>query len=185
MPIGAEQLFPQHMLGHAVEMMQHRHPAPAHAKGRMHVGLGPVHDRAQLVPIADLFVVQMLDRGAGDDQPVEFLVRHVRKRAVKALHMLGGRVLGLVIGHADQRQFDLQRRGPDQAGKLRLCLDLFRHQVQQRDFQRANVLMGGQFVIHYHHALFGEDGIGGQGARQFQRHWELSGMRGRQARGSR
>ena len=39
-----------------------------------------------------------------------------------------------------QRQFDLQRRGADQPGELRLGPDLVRHQVEQADAQRADVL---------------------------------------------
>ena len=54
--------------------------------------------------------------------------------------MLGCGVARLVVGHTQQRQLDLQRRGPDEAGELVLGLDFFRHQVQKRDAQRADVL---------------------------------------------
>ena len=141
------------MFWHAVEMIDHRHTAPADAKGGMHVGLGPVHHCGQLVPIGHVVEVEMFDGRAGDDQPVEFFTADIAERAVEALHMIGGRVAGLMIGHADQAEFDLQRRGADQAGKLCFGLDLLGHQVQQADAQRADVLTRGQFLVHHHDAF--------------------------------
>ena len=40
----------------------------------MDIGLGPVKDAGKLFPIGDVIKVQMLYRGTGDDQPIEFLV---------------------------------------------------------------------------------------------------------------
>src|SRR6056297_2657529 len=52
-PEAAEGLVAQHMFVHAVEMVDHRHPAPANAEGGMHMGLGPLKNAGQLVPIGD------------------------------------------------------------------------------------------------------------------------------------
>src|SRR6056297_1094130 len=99
----AEGLVAQHMFVHAVEMVDHRHPAPADAEGGMHMGLGPLKNAGQLVPIVDGVEVEMLERRTGDDQPVIFFARggDLLEGAIKALHMLGGGVLGLVFGHME------------------------------------------------------------------------------------
>ena len=73
----------------------------------MHIGLGPVKDLRQLIPIGDLMEWQMLDRRACDDQPVEFLVLHLGKSLIELFHMLGGGILGLMLGHPDQGQLNL------------------------------------------------------------------------------
>ena len=156
-----------------MEVPRHRHAAPADAKGGMHVGLGPVHDLPQLVPIGDLFERQMFDGCAGDDQTVEFLVLHVLKGPVEFLHMGGGRMTRLVFGHADQGQIDLQRRRADQPGKLSFGRDLHRHQVQQANPQRTDVLMRGRIFRQNHHAFVVEHVIGGQVAGQGDGHGSI------------
>ena len=169
-PETAEGLFGQHMLGHPVEMVDHRHPAPAHAEGGMDVGLRPVEDLAQLVPVGDGLEIQMLDRRAGDDQPVELLARHLAERAVERRHVLGGGVAGLVPGHPDQLEVDLQGCRADQPGELVLGLDLLRHQVQKPDPERPDILRGRAVGRHHHHALAVQHVEGGQVGGQGDRH---------------
>ena len=67
MPIAPELLCGQHMFFDAVEIIDHRHPAPANAKGGMDIGLRPFEDFAQLRPIGHIFEIQMLNRRACDD----------------------------------------------------------------------------------------------------------------------
>ena len=68
----SERLGIQHTFVDAMQMIDHRHTAPAHAKGGMHVGLCPIHDLAQLVPIGHLFKRQVFDGGTRYDQPSNF-----------------------------------------------------------------------------------------------------------------
>ncbi len=165
-----EGLPGQHMFRHAPEMVQHRHPAPAHADRVMDVGLRPVEDLRELVPVGDILVGQVLDRRAGDDQPVELaLARHL-ERQVERLHMLGRGVPRLVPRHPDQRELDLQGRRADQPGELRLRRHLLRHQVEQRDLQRPDVLPARRLLAHHHHALAPEDLDGRQGFGDLDRH---------------
>ena len=44
----AERLGGQHVFADTVEMVDHRHPAPANAKGRLDMGLRPVHQLHQI-----------------------------------------------------------------------------------------------------------------------------------------
>lgn len=77
-------------------MEQTRLRAPADMQRGVNIGGGPIHDLHELVPIVDVREIELLDRGAGDDQPVEALVAHLVERAVERLEMLGRDVLGLV-----------------------------------------------------------------------------------------
>ena len=128
------------------------------------MGLRPVEDAGQFVPIGDVLELQVFDGRAGDDEPVEFLARgrDVGEGTVEGLHVLGGGVLRLVAGHPDQRQLDLKRRGSDQSGELGFGLDLLGHQVQQTDAQRADILKVGRTPAHDHDALVAQDAEGGQ-----------------------
>ena len=106
----------------------------------MHIRPCPVEDLRQLIPIGDVFEIQLLDRGAGDDEAVELAVCHFFPGLVESDQVVSRGILGRVIADADQRQFHLQRRGAKQARDLRLRADLVRHQVQEADLQRADVL---------------------------------------------
>ena len=62
------------------------------------------------------------------------------------------------------------RRGcADEAGKLVFGLDLLRHQIEQRNAERTNVLPCGLIFVHDADAFTGEDVICGQGG------WNLDG----------
>ena len=95
----------------------------------------------------------------------------------------------LMFRHPDQGEFDLQRRRADQPGELVLRLDLLRHQVEQGDAQRADVLPGGVILVHDHDTLARENSVGGQVGGDLDGHLGLSGsvgserVSGRRARG--
>ena len=93
----AKGLGVQNVFLHPVEMVDHRHAAPAYPKGRVHIALAPIHDAAQFLPIGDFLKRQMFDRGTGDDQPIEFFAPDIADGAVKALHMIGRGVAGAVV----------------------------------------------------------------------------------------
>ena len=84
--------------------------------------------------------------------------------------MGGRRIARLMLAHPDKTEINLQRRGPDQAGKLYLCLNFFWHQIEQRNPQRADILPGGLIFIHHHHALTCKGCIGRKRGGKFNRH---------------
>ena len=153
----AEQFLVKHVFRHAVVEIEHRHSGPADAERRVHMGLGPVDHFDELVPVGDVGELEMFDGSAGDDQPVELLRLHLLERTVKGFHVTGRRILRPVERHADQGQFDLQGSRTDHPGELRLGLDLFRHQVDQPDPKRPNVLADGPSLGHDHDALVPKD----------------------------
>ena len=158
----AEGLLRQRVLGHAVEVVQHGLPAPADREGRLDVGLGPVEDLGQLLPVGDVLEVEQLDRRAGDDQPVELARARLGEGLVEGGHVLVRGIARAVLGHADEREFDLERRRADDPGDLGFGLDLLRHQVYQPDLERADVLAQRRLLGHHHHALARQHVMGGQ-----------------------
>jgi hypothetical protein len=61
-------------------------------------------------------------------------------------------------------------RGADEPRELGLGLDLLGHQVQQPDPKRADILTVGRLLPHDLNPLAAEDGKGGQGGGQLDRH---------------
>ena len=159
--VTAKKLFAQQVLFDTVEVVDHRHAAPAHAKRGMHVGLGPVHNLCQLVPIRHIAEIKVFNWRTGDDQPVKFLILDLLEGAVEFFHVVGRCIARLVSGHADQRQFNLKRRRTDQAGKLVLCLNFFGHQIEDTNPHWADVLKITGSVAHHHHTLAREHIVGG------------------------
>ena len=86
---------------------------------------------------------------------------------------------GDVIGHLDQRQLDLQRRGAEQPRELGLGPDLVRHQVEQADPQGPDVLAHRVGFAHHHDAFGFESRAGGKVVRNLDRHRLNSRCRGR------
>ena len=127
----AELLVRQRIFGNAVEMVQGCLCAPADVHGGLDVGLRPIKNLLQLVPIGHFFERHQLHGGTGDHKPVEFLMRHIRKVAVEGEHVFGRCVFRRVRRHLDERHLDLQRIGTEKAGELCFGADFIRHQVEQ------------------------------------------------------
>ncbi len=173
-PVHAERLFGQLVFRHAVEMMDRGLCAPADVEAAMHVGLRPVEDAAQLVPVGHLLEGKRLHRRAGDDEAVEALGTNVLPLAVEGNDVLARRIAGDVIRDLDERQLHLERRGAEQPRELRLGPDLVRHEVQQADPHRPDVLAHGVGLAHDHHAFRIERGAGRQIVRYLYRHRRVS-----------
>jgi len=67
-----------------------------------------------------------------------------------------------VPGDLDQRQLDLQRRRPQKTCELRLRPDLVRHQIEEADAHRPDILPHRIGLAHHHDALGLERGAGRQ-----------------------
>lgn len=129
-------------------MVQPRLRAPADIQCRMHVLFGIVHDIDQFVPVVHGLEWQLLHGRAGDDHAVEGMIPDLRKRLVKPLQMLRCGVFGLMALGPQQRDVDLQRRIAEQPQQLGFRGDLGRHQIDDGDFQRPDVLTVGAAFRH-------------------------------------
>ena len=107
--------------------------APADVQGGMNVRFRPFHDFNQLVPVLDLLERHQLDRCAGDDKTVVFLVANVVKGLVERQKMILGRVFGVIGLGLNEVDLDLNGRVGQAAQDLRLGHDLERHQIKNGD----------------------------------------------------
>jgi hypothetical protein len=112
------------------------------------VGLGPLHNAAQLRPVVHFLKLHQLHRRAGDDQAVKGAVGHLVEGFVKGEHMLLGCVFGYMAAGGDQLQVDLQGRVSQNPGQLGLGVHLGGHQVQKQDLQRPDILGDGPGLGH-------------------------------------
>ena len=62
----AKSLLRQIMFFHPMQVIDHRHAAPADPQSGMHMALRPFHHLDHFGPIGDVLEIQMLNRRAGD-----------------------------------------------------------------------------------------------------------------------
>ena len=84
--------------------------------------------------------------------------------------MRRGDMGGRMAGRLEQGHVDLQRRVGQQPGDLGLGGDLGRHQIQDQDLQRADVLGGRPLPVHDEDILLIEGVVGGERFGDDERH---------------
>ena len=134
-----------------VKIFERRFRAPAEEERRKRVRRRPLQDVRDIQPEVFLFDARLHRVDPGDDEAVEFLGMDVAEGAVELENVIGRRVPRLppqfdaahitVGGH--EAQVDLQRRVAEPKRQLPLGRDLVRHQVDDGDFERPDVLMFG------------------------------------------
>ena len=166
----AEHLLVEKLLADAIVIIKSRLCAPADMKGGVDVRLTEVHDLAQLLPVIHLFKVDLLHRRTGDDHAVIAVVLHLVEGLIKRLEV-GRRDMGRrMAGRLQQGHVDLNGRIGQQAGDLGLGGDLGRHEVQDEDLQRTDVLGERPFPVHDEDVFLVEGIVGGKSLGDDQRH---------------
>ena len=140
MGVHAEQLFREGFFLNAVVVVKSRLRAPADVEGGMDVGFAPLHDLAQFRPVVHIFKGHLLHRRAGDHHAVEFPILQFVEGFIEIQQMLLRGIFGAVGGDHHQLQMHLQGRIAEQTAELGLRDDFRWHEIQQHDFQRADVL---------------------------------------------
>ena len=144
--------------------------APADMERGRNVRFRPLEDGAQLVPVFHVLKRHPLHRRAGNDHAVIRLAAHLIERLVEREHVLLGRVFRDVGFHHQQLQLHLNRRVAQQARQLRFGGDFGGHQVQQEDFQRANILRFRARIGHDEYVFAPQRAGGGQVVRNADWH---------------
>ena len=155
----AGQLAGEVLLVDAVPRVQRRQRPPADAEAAEDVGLGPLVDVHELGPVGHVMVGHGLHRGSRDDHGVVPLRPHFIERPVERLKVLDRGVPGRVAGRRQQRKLHLKRRMAQQPGNLHLGCDLGRHQVEQQNPQRADVLPESNAFRDQFHAFAAQNGL--------------------------
>ena len=129
--------------------------APTEEHARERVGRRPLQDVRDFRPESLLLdpVLQRVD--PGNDEAVELLVAYVSERAVEFANVIGRRVAGaptsrkaahVGIGR-NETEAHLQHRVAEPERELPLGRDLVRHQVDNGDLQRTDVLPFGSAAV--------------------------------------
>ncbi len=143
---------------------------PAYIQRPVHMGLRPVENTLHFVPIGDFLEFETLDRSTRDDKAVEALLPHIFPRLIEGQHVIGRRMARHMVGNPNEGQLHLQRCCAEKTRNLRLGGDLVRHQIEETDLQRTNILTNGICFAHDHNALGLENTGCWQIVRNFNRH---------------
>ncbi len=170
MLVNAGQLGFQHVLFNAEMVVQTGKRAPADVHGGMDVRLGPFHDFCQLRPVVDVLKRHLLHRSAGNNEAVIARIADVIKRLIEFEQMVRRRVGRLVGRGLNQVDFNLNRRVGQTAQNLRFRHDFGRHQIEQPDPKRTNVLCRRPVVRHDENIFALQYGAGGQAVFYDNRH---------------
>ena len=120
------------------------------------MGLAPLHDFAQFLPVVHVLKRHLLHRRTGDDHAVKFPVFQLLKALVKGQKMLLGHILGLVGRGMHQLQIYLKGSIAQKTAQLSLGDDLGGHQIQQNDLQGTDILGRSPAGFHDKYIFLGQ-----------------------------
>ena len=116
--------------------------SPAQINGGGNMGVCPVHDLYQFLPVVYLFEFHLLYRSTCDDHSIVFVIFQFRKCLIKFIQMTHRCILRFMALYCHKGDIYLQRCVGKGTQKLKLCLLFQRHQVQNEDLNGADILMG-------------------------------------------
>ena len=131
--VNTGELFFHQMLLNAIMVVKTGLRAPADIENGIHMRFAPFHNGTHFVPVVHFLKRHLFHRRARDDEAVKALVLHVVKGLIKCIQMIRACVAADMRCHVQQLNVHLQRRVAQQTQKLRLGLDLCRHQIKYRN----------------------------------------------------
>ena len=147
-PEQPEFLLRKHPFLQSVEMIQTRLGSPAEEHRGGNVCVRPVHDLCQFIPVVNFFKFHLLDRCTGDDHTVVIIFPHILKFHIERVQMAGRCIFRLVACHHQKGDINLQGGVGKGAQKLQLGIFFERHQIQDHNLQRTDVLMNRSCLVH-------------------------------------
>ena len=150
----AEHFLIQRILGYSVMMIKSGLCSPTDIKGGCDMRTRPIEYFHYFIPVSHFFEIQLFYRSTGDNHTVVLLTTHLFKVSIERLHMFYRRILGCMTLDFHERDFHLKRCIGEQTHKICLRGNLQRHQVQDNDAQRADVLLRGAGVVNNKYVLF-------------------------------
>ena len=155
--IDTGELFREQALLDAIMIVEPGLRAPADVEGREDMGLGPLHDFRKLRPVLHLLERKLLDRRTGDNQTVEVLLLHLIQGHIEFIEMRGVGMLRLVGRHGHKGDLCLNREVRQYTKDIKLRILLQRHQVQDGDSKRSDLLRLRSLLIHHEDVLVLQD----------------------------
>ena len=129
----------------------------------------PVEDFGEFFPVVHILEGHLLHRGTRHDQAIVVVGLQGIERLIE-LHEMVARMRCLMARNAHEVKAHLEGRLRDEAQDLRLGLDLCRHEVQEDDTKRADLLSGCHFLFEGEDVLVVQDLLCGQAVRDIDRH---------------
>ena len=170
---------PEYLLGHRIfrnpiMIVQAGLRPPADMKGRINMSLAPLHDFGHFIPVSHFFKRHIFHRSPGDNHTIVFLVAHLIKRSIKLRQIIHRRMARRIGFRINKIHFDLKRAVSQQAQQLRFRDILDRHQVQNQNLQRTDILTVRPVSIHHKDVLPFKNMRCRQRIRYFYRHKSTS-----------
>ena len=104
----------------SIEMVKRSLSSPAQENGRCHMGLWPVHDLGNFLPVINLFKLHLLHRCSCNDHSIKLLIFQFRKSLIKFVQMTPGSIFRLMGLNCHKAYINLQRSIGKRAKKLKL-----------------------------------------------------------------
>ena len=117
------------------------------------IGLHPLEDFGNFLPIRHFLVVELLNGRASDDHSVELLFLEDVEVLVEHHHVLDGRIFRRVTLEFHEIHLQLQRRIGKQPHQVGFRGDFKRHEVENYDAQRTDILRMGPGIVHHEDIL--------------------------------
>ena len=114
----------------------------------MYMRFCPFHNLNQLRPVIDFLEIHLFNRSTGNDKAVIILVFNIIKGLVKFEQMVFRRVCRFMSCCLNQVDLNLDRRVGKTAENLCFRNDFGRHEIEDRNAERADVLGGRAMVRH-------------------------------------
>ena len=168
--IHPEKLFFQRFFSHSVTVIQPCHRSPAQVYNRKNPAVRPVHNFFQFVPIVDLLKFEVFHGSAGNNHSVITVAAEFVECFIKFQQMIAADMRARMSSGAHKINVKLKRRLGKKPQKLSFRLDFFRHQIQNYQPQRANLLFFCIFVFQRKNSFRTENFARGQSGRYFDRH---------------
>ncbi len=130
--------------------------SPANKKCRGHMCARPVENGRNFAPVIYFLERHLLHRCTGNDHSVVITFFDFVESFVKRRKMLDRCIFRAMRFHMQKVNFNLQWRVRKQANQIGFGRNLYRHQVQNHNFQWSDFLTRSPLRIHYKYIFCSE-----------------------------
>ena len=145
----SEHFLIQRFFLQAIKMIKTGLRCPTEKDRGSHMLLSPIHDLSQLIPVIHFLKRHLLHRCSCDDHSIKFTFLYIGECFIKLVQMAERCILGFMALHSHKCHIHLQRCIGKRTQKLQLCFFFQRHQIQDQNLDRTDILVHGTFFVHY------------------------------------
>ena len=135
-----EHLLIERILRHTIEMIQTSLRRPTDIQSRSNMGMCPVEHFRDFFPIVHVLIRHLLYRSTCNNHTIELLFFQNIEVVIERLHVFYRCILRSMALELHEGNFQLKRRIREQTNKVGLGRNLNRHQIEDDNLQRTDVL---------------------------------------------